>query len=407
MESFGFSILDKIKTKPKQLLVDLHDEPSQQYNFLLEHMDKVDKLLVKSEYHKSLFPNMHHSKFIVIPNGLTDNYFNIDPTSIKKDKHKLIYCSSYDRGLYEMLKYGWPIIKSKVPQAELHLYYGMDLLPLDFKNILLPLLKQEGVYEHGKVSHEEILQAKLKSSIHYYIGCLSETDCISVKESAFTDCIPVVSTNTVFKEKDYCLKVGEPNNNPLIQKTQEDGAKLIVKLLTDTDFYNRSLNKIQNHRDQIESWDNIAKKWKDNFFFQDVKRVNIITNWTTFENQLKVWDLMTSTPEKWNNIHFVNSNDADYTILLNHPKNNKEYQYDKSKTIYIQGEPTWDVKKNFPNKWKNINSSDYLACIGPRSPDWHIGIPFNQLEKNIDNKTKILSTITSSKYVSDGQKKAY
>jgi hypothetical protein len=171
-----------------------------------------------------------------------------------------------------MLKYGWPIIKSKVPEAELHIYYGMDLLPADFKNVLLPMLKKNGVYEHGRVSHGEILNAKLESSIHYYVGCLLETDCISVKESVFTDCIPVVSSNSVFRERDYCLKVGELDDNPLSEKVQIEGAELVVKLLQDNKFYEESLKKIQEHKDQICNWDTVANKWS-NFFFQLPKKL--------------------------------------------------------------------------------------------------------------------------------------
>ena len=57
--------------------------------------------------------------------------------------------------------------------------------------------------------------------------------------------------------------------------------------------------------------------------------MNIITNWTTVDNQLKIWDLMTPTKGKWNNIQFVNSDNADYTILLNHQNNNEAISYDK------------------------------------------------------------------------------
>lgn len=270
--AYGLSVLDNVKAK--QLLVDLHDEPSPSYQILLDHINKVDRVFVKSKYHKSLFPQQVYQKFTVITNGLADNYFNIDSDKIKsnKNRYKLIYCSSYDRGLYEMLKYGWPIIKSKVPEAELHIYYGMDLLPADFKNVLLPMLKKNGVYEHGQVSHGEILNAKLESSIHYYVGCLLETDCISVKESVFTDCIPVVSSNSVFRERDYCLKVGELDDNPLSEKVQIEGAELVVKLLQDNKFYEESLKKIQEHKDQICNWDTVANKWS-NFFFQLPKKL--------------------------------------------------------------------------------------------------------------------------------------
>lgn len=254
---YGLSILNKVKTR--KLFIDLHDEPSAPYQVLIEAFDKIDAIFVKSNYHKSLFPENMHNKFIVLQNGVSDQYFiGTNSQPIKKDRYKLIYCSSYDRGLYPMLKYGWKIIKTAIPNAELHLYYGMNLLAPELKNELLPLLNQEGIIDHGMVSHDEIFRAKLESSIHYYIGGIYEVDCISIKESVMAKCLPVVSNNNVFIERDYCLKV---NGGPFDQQTHIDGAKLIIKLLTDNEFYKESLKIVENN--SICDWKTIAANWLD------------------------------------------------------------------------------------------------------------------------------------------------
>jgi len=254
---FGISAIKEVKAK--KILVDLHDIPTQSYQYLLNYLDKVDHLFVRSEFHKNLFPPAAREKAIVIQNGIPDYYFDeANTTGITKIKNKLIYASSYDRGLIPILKWGWPIIRSKIPNAELHIYYGMQLLPQAVKDILIPLLQQDGIFEHGRVSQKELMERKKESVIHYYLGSLDETDCISVKESTMVDVIPVVSNLNVFTERDYCIKVNGPSMGETAHKT---GAEVIVNLLSDPELYNKYINIIRTNRNVIESWTQVAQKW--------------------------------------------------------------------------------------------------------------------------------------------------
>ena len=56
------------KVVSKKFLVDLHDVWSEKD--YLEHLDNIDKFLVKSKYHRELAPNIPDSKFTIISNGL-------------------------------------------------------------------------------------------------------------------------------------------------------------------------------------------------------------------------------------------------------------------------------------------------------------------------------------------------
>ena len=151
---------------------------------------------------------------------------------------------------------------STIVIAELHIYYGMELLPEQFKNNLLPLLEQEGVFEHGRISQDELLEKKLESSIHYYIGCLLETDCITVKEAVCAGCIPVVNNFNVFKEREYCLKI---NGGPLEEETHTKAAKTIIKLMKDDNYFKEVHEYVQKKKSSLESWEQTAKKWRDLF----------------------------------------------------------------------------------------------------------------------------------------------
>lgn len=63
----GFSLANKIKTK--KFYVDLHDV----YNgvdFSQDELNHIDKIMVKSEYHRSLAPKIPDEKFLIISNGI-------------------------------------------------------------------------------------------------------------------------------------------------------------------------------------------------------------------------------------------------------------------------------------------------------------------------------------------------
>ena len=47
--------------------------------------------------------------------------------------HKLIYASSYDRGLQHLLKI-WPEVVKKYPDATLDVFYGWNLFDTAFRN---------------------------------------------------------------------------------------------------------------------------------------------------------------------------------------------------------------------------------------------------------------------------------
>jgi hypothetical protein len=134
----GFSLNMLPHVRANKLLVDLHDMPGPHYQPILDNFDKIDRVLVRSRFHGLLFPPETHHKLYAIQNGTPDIYFDQDLSKIEKKRTKLIYTSSYDRGLLEMLKWGWPLIKVKVPDAELHIYYGFARWRVQKEIITIP-----------------------------------------------------------------------------------------------------------------------------------------------------------------------------------------------------------------------------------------------------------------------------
>ena len=60
----------------KQIVVDLHDTIQQER--LLKVKDKVDTFLVKSSYHRSLYPELPDDQFVIVGNGIVRGQFNED-----------------------------------------------------------------------------------------------------------------------------------------------------------------------------------------------------------------------------------------------------------------------------------------------------------------------------------------
>ena len=74
----------------KKVILDLHDVVPEQ-EFTAERLARVDKIMVKTKAHRSLFPDIPDDKFAIIPNG-QDNY--LFKGGVKKDPYLIINTSS-------------------------------------------------------------------------------------------------------------------------------------------------------------------------------------------------------------------------------------------------------------------------------------------------------------------------
>jgi hypothetical protein len=197
---FGLEKIDRLRAR--KILVDFHDSTNIS-NIPQTFLDKVDYFMVKSQYHASLFPGLPADKVIVLPNGLEDIIFQVPSQAIIREPHRFIYTSCYTRGLDSILKHVWPHIRSSYPDAELHLFYGTDLVPETQRNQILRLVHDtDGVYDHGRVPIKTILEERHRATYHLYLSTArTEIDCLSIRESSVCGCIPITWDNGLFKER--------------------------------------------------------------------------------------------------------------------------------------------------------------------------------------------------------------
>jgi glycosyltransferase involved in cell wall biosynthesis len=240
--------------KAKSLYVDFHDNNFDfRYNYL-EHTHKVNKFFFKSQFHLDYYQNHFKTKvkdYEIIPNGLRISEFS-DPI-VTREPYRFCYCSCYTRGLVNLLQFVWPVIFHNEPSAEFHIYYGMDQLDPQTRQQLTFLMGQPGIMDHGRQPVEMINLEKRRSTFQLYItDCQAEIDCISIRESLLTGCIPLISNSGVFKDRDglhFDLESGWPKIS-----------QGIVNLMRKPEFLELVRNELKKSK-TITSWQETAEEW--------------------------------------------------------------------------------------------------------------------------------------------------
>jgi glycosyltransferase involved in cell wall biosynthesis len=244
--------------------IDFHDVPERKDIFTEESLRGVN-IMVKSQYHKSLFSHfINKDNFVNIPNGIETHSF-VNP---QKTKNNLVWTSSYDRGLEYLLEM-WADIKKEVPDATLDVYYGFNLYDKSpfgqteqgkaWKKRMLRLLAQDGVHEHGRVNSATIAEAYKKAEIWAYPTDFPEIDCITATKAMAAGCVPITTDYAVMKERNQGIMI---DGNIHETATYEEFKQELINTLKD-----------DNHKEKIRSkltvdnydWDSVAKQWERYF----------------------------------------------------------------------------------------------------------------------------------------------
>ena len=160
---------------------------------------KIDKFLCLSKWHKDFFlaqyPYIHPDQVIVTRNGIDLSRFESND-SIIRNPHKGVYSSSPDRGLEIAIK-SMPKIRERVPDAELHIYYGfknweisaklanskdqMELI--QYLKILIEEHEEHGVVFHDRLDQDTLAKEFMSAGVWMYPTWFSETSCITAMEA--------------------------------------------------------------------------------------------------------------------------------------------------------------------------------------------------------------------------------
>lgn len=236
-----------------------------------EWIDRIDKFIVLSKFHADYFSNVHpnipHDKIIISRNGIDpDRFIN---RNIERVPHKYFYTSSWDRGLEELLQV-WPQIKEAIPDAELHIGYGIETAEKYYKSVrdteklnrLYSVTRKardlDGVVYHDRLGQQELADLMLSCEAWLYppqpdhpngMGGFLETYCITALEAQAAGCRIISRVNGALAE---VIKV------PLIwdeNLTTED----LIKVLQRTP--EPDAQRIRREWALKQTWQSLAIQW--------------------------------------------------------------------------------------------------------------------------------------------------
>jgi glycosyltransferase involved in cell wall biosynthesis/tetratricopeptide (TPR) repeat protein len=192
---------------------------------------RADHVVALTNWHKQhllkLYPELERVSMPVIGNAVDYDLFS-QPNPYQRDRHKLVYASSPDRGLDTLLEM-WPEIKRRHPDATLDIFYGwqgIDRLiqanpshPLArFRHTVGSMIEEYGadgsITHHQRVTREELARAYQTAGVWAYPTYFLETFCITALETGIAGLIPITSNLGGLRETVRCGYAieGHPGN---------------------------------------------------------------------------------------------------------------------------------------------------------------------------------------------------
>lgn len=263
-----------VKPKAKFTMLWLHDVPNNP-DFTEERMQYIDKVAVLSEYHKSLlrihkrgmFYPMPAEKVFLTSNGIPE----LPHEEWKGNPHRMIYSSSFDRGVVYLLQ-NWGKVRKAVPEAELHLFYGWEVYDAihrdnpqrkQWKDSVMTLMKQDGIVYHGRVGHNALHAEMAKSGVWAYPTDFTEISCITAMKAQALGAIPVVTDFAALQET---VRNGvKVDVDITTEEGQTEYIDALIDLLKDEDKQKDIRKGMMKWARNYFSWSNVAKLWDERF----------------------------------------------------------------------------------------------------------------------------------------------
>ena len=240
----------EIKARKKFLW--LHDVHRKE-EFAEKIINNIDRVILLSKYHRSLFPNIPEEKVFYSSNGINKEDYT---GNFKKDPHKLIYTSCPSRGLEYLLDW-WPEIKKEVPQAKLDVFYGFDNYTKSWHNHpdkmawvakMKEKLNQEGITFYGRQPQEIVVKHTLEAGIWAYPTEFPEISCITAMKMQACGAWPITTGYAALEETQQ-FGIKKP-----LDKLREE----IIKALKEKPDPKEMMTWARKNY----SWTKVAKDWK-------------------------------------------------------------------------------------------------------------------------------------------------
>lgn len=188
-----------------------------------------------------------------------------------RNPHRIIYGSSYDRGLEHLLKM-WPEVKKEVPDAELHVFYGWNLFDKVFgdnperqawKEKINKLMEQPGITHLGRISQGACVMEHQSAGVWAYPTHFGEISCITAMRAQVYGSVPCVINYAALKETvKFGVKVEGDIYEPEVKKLFTNA---LIALLKDVKYQEEVRKEMMPEAKMLFSWKGVAKQWSDEF----------------------------------------------------------------------------------------------------------------------------------------------
>ncbi len=213
------------------------------------------------------------SKIVLSGNGVNvERFITAEQDAPIRDPKRLIWASSPDRGLKELLDI-FERAKEQVPDLSLHIFYGMDNIDKICggdrnKHPWNQSWKQydrahamEGVTWEGRVGQEQLAREYLKSGIWCYPTWFQETSCISCMEAQSLGAIPITNPiwATGYNVKHGVFIEGTPADRLVMARYVDT----VVRLATNPAAQEAIRAEMMPEARSRLSWEVIADQWSE------------------------------------------------------------------------------------------------------------------------------------------------
>lgn len=239
---------------------------------------RIDRFLCLSQWHKDFFLNahkcVHPDQIIVTRNAIDLSRFDeaTHGGPVARNPHRAVYGSSPDRGMEVAVKV-WPEVRRRVPDAELHIFYGFQTWEVSARSMndqgqlqLIDRLKrdldaarQHGVHFHGRVDQVRLAREFMSSGVWAYPTWFTETSCITAMEAQAAGLRIVTSPIAALNETVADRGVLIPGDW-LSWDYQQKFTDAVVDAMNkgqDPDFRARQSKYARDHF----GWDSLADEW--------------------------------------------------------------------------------------------------------------------------------------------------
>jgi len=258
-----------LNIKAKKTYLWLHDviEPEE---ISSDRLRNITKVIVLSDYHRSLFPKVPNHKILVSANGIDPEEFKNDP-EVFREPHKIIYASSHERGLQHLLNI-WTDVRKAVPNATLDIYYGWQSYDsvnhdnperMAWKDTIVKQIKElDGVTDYGRVSQDKIVSEGQASAIWAYPCHFPEIYCITAVKAQASGAMPVTTNYAALEET---VQFGDKLAIDFRGKEDEETYKEVLIEALQNPMEEEDRKAMVKWALENNSWESVAEQWIKEF----------------------------------------------------------------------------------------------------------------------------------------------